>query len=163
MLIRWTVVILRGEKWVRLQRTYFKVQKNAQKCADRWQREFPDETIRLKQHPPVVVVDGKHMLGGKVLFPGKKLVETVSLGYHRIVGNRRILVGDLLPEDWYAFDNGGISDYWESTKWEGDSLLVVWNADNSGMTSYYENRFGERITPDRYSATGLRNDTRRVS
>ena len=152
--LRWNVVFQQGEKWIRLEKTYYKVFENAQKKADEWQREFPNLVVRVRQYPPMTVQNGVHMLFGKPQFPGKKLVETIRLD--PVPPVPRIGPNDLMPQDMEMFNDGGIKEYFESARWSGCDVIVTWNADGGVYSSYAEDQYGRRKGKDVNALTMVR-------
>lgn len=140
--LRYTVVVQRGKRWAKLEKTRFTKLERAQAAADKWQREFPDETVRVRQHPAA------------------KVSSATVVTMHRldpIQHPRPILVNDLLPADLLAFDNGGIDEYWESARWgtRGD-ILVTWNADDVGYETLIEDQYGQRKSQSASARTMIR-------
>lgn len=144
--LRWNVVFQQGEKWIRLEKTYYKVFKNAQTKADEWQKACPNLVVRVRQYPEVKIENGVHVLFDKPLFPGKKLAETKRLDPVQRVPH--IQTNDLMPADLTLINGSQIREYWESAQWHKGEILVSWNGDDTGYSTHREDRHGNRISQD---------------
>lgn len=154
-MLTWTVEIWRNGGWRRLHKTKYKVFANAARKVNEMQKLLPLEMIRARQHPPAVVVGNEHVLKGtneKAPLQGEMMYGEMKGNFETPTKRRRgyctVMVEDLMYSELNEFMGGGIEEYEESAQWHHGEILVSWNADDTGFSSYREDQYGRRISQD---------------